>query len=112
LSGVGLPLASVPISIGALTGVRRADAGIASGLINATQQIGGAIGVAVATTVAATFTSHFVTARRGTSAIDGTALTYGFHVAFGVLAAVAVIGALLAAVLLESAPDDRRVVVS
>ena len=50
------------MSIGGLTGVRQADAGIASGLINTTQQIGGAIGVAVATTVATTYTNRFVTA--------------------------------------------------
>jgi EmrB/QacA subfamily drug resistance transporter len=47
ISGVGLALAFVPMSIGALTGVRQSDAGIASGLINTTQQIGGAIGVAL-----------------------------------------------------------------
>jgi hypothetical protein len=50
----------VPISIGGLTGVRQADAGIASGLINTSQQIGGAIGVAAATTIATTFTTRFV----------------------------------------------------
>src|SRR5207247_2090196 len=59
LSGIGLALAFVPISIGGLTGVRQADAGIASGLINTSQQIGGAIGVAAATTIATTFTTRF-----------------------------------------------------
>jgi EmrB/QacA subfamily drug resistance transporter len=49
ISGLGLAFAFVPMAIGALTGVRSADAGIASGLINTNQQIGGAIGVAVAT---------------------------------------------------------------
>src|SRR3954447_21357442 len=56
LSGVGLALAFVPMSIGGLTGVRQSDAGVASGLINTSQQIGGAIGVAAATTIATTFT--------------------------------------------------------
>ena len=60
ISGVGLALAFVPMSIGALTGVQQADAGIASGLINTTQQIGGAVGVALATTIATTFTAHYV----------------------------------------------------
>ena len=64
ISGLGLALAFVPMSIGALTGVRQADAGIASGLINTTQQIGGAIGVALATTIATTFTTHYVNAHR------------------------------------------------
>src|SRR5207237_3787782 len=46
LSGIGLALSFVPVSIGGLTGVRAADAGVASGLITTTQQIGGAIGLA------------------------------------------------------------------
>src|SRR5439155_27118103 len=58
ISGVGLAFAFVPMSIGALTGVRQSDAGIASGLINTNQQIGGAIGVAAATTIATTFTGR------------------------------------------------------
>src|SRR5262249_24147955 len=58
--GPGLALAFVPMSIGALPGVGQSDAGIPSGLINTNQQIGGAIGVALATTIATTFTSHYV----------------------------------------------------
>jgi EmrB/QacA subfamily drug resistance transporter len=106
ISGLGLALAFVPMSIGALTGVREADAGIASGLINTTQQIGGAIGVAVATTVATTFTSRYVDAHAGTDALSGAALTHGFQAAFYVLAALAAFGAVLAAVLLESKPAE------
>src|SRR2546430_12577703 len=60
VSGLGLALVFIPMSIGALTGVRAADAGIASGLINTTQQIGGAIGVAGATTIATTVTTQYV----------------------------------------------------
>ena len=60
LSGIGMAFAFIPLTIGALAGVRRADAGIASGLINTTQQIGGAIGVAAATTISATYTSRYV----------------------------------------------------
>jgi EmrB/QacA subfamily drug resistance transporter len=104
LSGIGLALAFVPMSIGGLTGVREADAGIASGLINTTQQIGGAIGVAVATTIATTYTNRFVTSHPGSSATGGAALTHGFQIAFYVLAGLALLGALLAAVLVESAP--------
>src|SRR6266567_889379 len=50
----GAAFAFIPVSIGALAGVTEHDAGIASGLLNTSQQIGGAIGVAVASTVAAT----------------------------------------------------------
>src|SRR5205814_3294286 len=104
ISGLGLALAFVPMSIGALTGVRQADAGIASGLINTNQQIGGAIGVAAATTIATTFTTHYVDTHVGTSAFGATALTHGFGIAFYVLAGVSALGALLSALLLESNP--------
>ncbi len=109
LSGIGLAMAFVPMSIGGLTGVRQADAGVASGLINTSQQIGGAIGVAAATTIATTYTSHFVVAHPGTAALSGAALTHGFQIAFYVLAAVAVLGAVLAAVLVESKPEELEV---
>jgi EmrB/QacA subfamily drug resistance transporter len=108
ISGLGLALAFVPMSIGALTGVRQADAGVASGLINTNQQIGGAIGVAAATTIATTFTTHYVNAHVGTSAFSGAALTHGFEIAFYVLAAVAALGALLAALMLESRPAEAE----
>jgi EmrB/QacA subfamily drug resistance transporter len=112
ISGLGLALAFVPMSIGALTGVGQSEAGIASGLINTTQQIGGAIGVAVATTIATTFTTHYVDSHVGTSPLGGAALTHGFQIAFYVLAALAGLGALLAAVMLESRPAEPDVVVT
>jgi EmrB/QacA subfamily drug resistance transporter len=102
ISGLGLALAFVPMSIGALTGVRESDAGVASGLINTTQQIGGAIGVAVATTIATTFTAHYVNGHSGVSAFSGPALTHGFEIAFYVLAAIALAGAVLSALMVES----------
>jgi MFS family permease len=104
LSGIGLALAFVPMSIGALTGVRQSEAGVASGLINTSQQIGGAIGVAAATTIATTFTTHYVNAHPGTSALAGSALNHGFQVTFYVLAALAVAGALAAGLLIEAKP--------
>jgi EmrB/QacA subfamily drug resistance transporter len=106
ISGLGLALAFVPMSIGALTGVRSADAGIASGLINTNQQIGGAIGVAAVTTIATTFTAHYVNAHTGTNAFSGAALTHGFEIAFYVLAAIAAVGAIVGVVLLESKPAE------
>jgi MFS family permease len=110
ISGLGLAFSFVPMSIGALAGVRPADAGVASGLINTTQQVGGAIGVAVATTVATTVTAHFVTAHAGSSALGGAALTQGFQAAFYVLAGIAATGALFAALLLERRPTEERTV--
>ncbi|MFN2628980.1 MAG: MFS transporter [Gaiellaceae bacterium] len=104
LSGIGLALAFVPMTIGALAGVQESDAGIASGLINTSQQVGGAIGVAAATTIATTFTGRYVSAHAGASSLGGAALTHGFAIAFYVLAALAAFGAVMAVVLIESKP--------
>jgi EmrB/QacA subfamily drug resistance transporter len=104
ISGLGLALAFVPMSIGALTGVRQSEAGIASGLINTSQQIGGAIGVALATTIATTWTSRYVDSHAGLTASSGAALTHGFQIAFYVLAALAAAGAVLSALMLEPRP--------
>jgi EmrB/QacA subfamily drug resistance transporter len=87
LVGVGIAFAFVPVSIAALAGVQPDEAGLASGLINTAQQIGGAIGVAFASTV---FTSHFdhkpFTPKLLT---DGYALAFWVMVAFGIAAVVA-----------------------
>jgi EmrB/QacA subfamily drug resistance transporter len=104
LSGVGLALTFVPMVIGGLTGVRQADAGVASGLFTTSQQIGGAIGVAAATTIATTFTGHFVNAHPGTTPLSGSALTHGFEITYYVLAGLVVLAAVLSAALIESKP--------
>jgi EmrB/QacA subfamily drug resistance transporter len=109
IGGVGMALVFVPISIGALTGVRDDEAGIASGLLNTSQQIGGAIGVAVASTIAATYTSHYVNAHPGSTAASGPALTHGFAIAFWVLAGIAVAGGVLGALLVESRPRAQEI---
>ena len=101
LSGIGLAFAFVPMSIGALTGVRAEDAGVASGLLNTNQQIGGAIGVAIATTIATTYTSHYLHGHPGLAPLDGAALTHGFQVAFYVLAALAALAAVVSAIMIE-----------
>jgi EmrB/QacA subfamily drug resistance transporter len=93
--GVGIAFAYVPVSIAALAGVAEREAGLASGLINTSQQIGGAVGTAVASTI---FTSHFKSLT-----LDGKslpeALTGGYAWAFWGLAAFGVL-ALVAAMTL------------
>jgi sugar phosphate permease len=101
LSGIGLAFAFVPISIGGLTGVRSDDAGVASGLLNTNQQIGGAIGVAVATTIASTYTGHYLQGHPGVAPLDAAALTHGFQIAFYVLAALAALAAVISAIMIE-----------
>jgi MFS family permease len=112
VGGIGMAFVFVPMSIGALMGVGPRDAGVASGLLNTTQQIGGAIGVAIATTIATTYTSHYATAH-GVGASAPSALTHGFIVAFYVLAAIALAAAVLGPVLIERHPtvdaaDERE----
>ena len=101
VSAVGLAFSFIPLTIAALMGVQAADAGVASGLLNTTQQIGGAVGLAAASTIATTFTAHYVGAHPGASPLGGPALTYGFQVTFYVLAGVAALAAVLAALLIE-----------
>ena len=108
VGGIGLAFVFTPMSIGALAGVSERDAGVASGLLNTTQQIGGAIGVAIATTIATTYTSHYVSAHIGVGASAPAALTHGFQIAFYVLAGIALAGAALAAVLVESHPATEQ----
>jgi EmrB/QacA subfamily drug resistance transporter len=84
VAGAGTAFAFIPVSIAGLAGVEERDAGVASGLLNASQQIGGAIGVAVTSTVAA---SHFTSLVRDGTAIP-TALTGGFTWALWVCGAI------------------------
>jgi MFS family permease len=73
-----------PVSIAALAGVAEHEAGLASGLINTSQQLGGAIGIALASTIAATRTSTELHQGAGPAA----ALTSGFQWAFWACGAI------------------------
>jgi hypothetical protein len=85
--GAGTAFAFVPVSIGGLAGVAEHEAGLASGLINTSQQLGGAIGVAIASTVTAT---HLGTLLGEGKPVD-VALTGGFHWALWVCGAIALL---------------------
>jgi EmrB/QacA subfamily drug resistance transporter len=97
LVGVGLGFSFVPISIAALAGIRPAEAGLASGLFNTSQQIGGALGIALLSTIASTRTSDALAA--GTAL--PSALVHGFTGAFVVGAGIAAIGVLAALTLIR-----------
>ena len=92
LISVGLGFSFVPISIAALAGVQPAEAGLASGLINTSQQIGGALGIAALTAVATSTTDNGIAS--GTAL--PVALTDGFQAAFIGAAGIAIIGILVA----------------
>ena len=65
LGGLGLGFSFVPLTIASLAGVERADAGIASGLVNTSRQIGGALGLAAVSAIAATSTANYADAHPG-----------------------------------------------
>jgi hypothetical protein len=75
ITGAGTAFAFIPVSIGALAGVAESDTGVASGLLNTSQQLGGAIGVAVASTLATTRFHTLI----GHGHPAGVALTDGFE---------------------------------
>jgi EmrB/QacA subfamily drug resistance transporter len=105
LTGLGIGFAFVPISIAALAGVQPAEAGLASGLFNTSQQIGGALGIAALSTIASSQTESALEA--GSAA--PFALVDGFTAAFVAGAVIAALGILAALSLirrdeLESAP--------
>jgi EmrB/QacA subfamily drug resistance transporter len=83
----------------AMSGTPDADAGVASGLVNTTQQVGAALGVAVLSALAAARTGRLLAAGRP----SGAALTGGYHLAFGVGAGLAAAALVLAAVVLRPA---------
>jgi EmrB/QacA subfamily drug resistance transporter len=92
IGGAGLAMSFVPVVIAGLAGVEREEAGVASGLINTTRQIGGAVGLAAVSTIATTY------AHQGTSP---AALTHGFQAAFYVLTGLAILGALISGTLIR-----------
>ena len=89
---VGMGFSFVPISIAALAGVKPSEAGLASGLINTSQQVGGALGIAALSAIATSTTTDKFAA----GAAKATALTDGFQAAFTAGAAVGVVGILVA----------------
>ena len=110
LGGAGMGLAFVPVTILALAGVSRADAGVASGLINTSRQIGGAIGIAGASAIAAAATSRYDGAPNGSV----VSLDHGYQVALVALTGLLLIGAALTGFLIRPetvvAPPDAELI--
>ena len=104
LIGLGLGVSFVAVTIAALQGVGPADAGVASGLVNTSRQIGGAVGLAVVSTIAASYTR-----RSGVQETAAAELTHGFRVSFAVLTVLAIGGAILAGITLRPARRTEAV---
>ena len=101
--GVAIPFSFVPITIAALSGTKPEEAGLASGLINTSQQIGGALGIALLSTIAVSTTDDNVASGSTVPA----ALTDGFVNAFWAGAAIAFAGVLVSIFLVRG--RDLRV---
>jgi len=110
LGGAGMGMSFVPVTIASLSGVERADAGVASGLVNTSRQIGGAVGLAAVSAIAATSSSSFASAN-GVSAASGAALDHGFQTGLYALTGLLVLGLVIAVTLVKPAPAPENEVV-
>jgi predicted MFS family arabinose efflux permease len=101
---IGMGSTFVPLTLVATTGIEAEDAGLASGLFNTFQQVGGALGLAILSSLAASRTSSYLSGLgHGPSPQDQqAALVDGFQLAFTVSAGLMIVGVVLAAVLLRT----------
>jgi EmrB/QacA subfamily drug resistance transporter len=106
LGGAGMGLSFVPVTIASLTGVAPADAGVASGLINTSRQIGGAVGIAAISTIAATSSVNYASSR-SLAPTSGLALDHGFQTGLYALTGLLLLGALIAVTLLRGPTTSR-----
>lgn len=103
---LGMGLAFPALSSTALTAVRPEDSGVASSLLNASQQVGASLGAALLNTIAATATASYIASHGSSFVEQGT--VHGFTVAFAVGAAILVAGAIVSAVLVQSNAKVHR----
>ncbi|MDX6690169.1 MAG: hypothetical protein QOG15_1626 [Solirubrobacteraceae bacterium] len=106
LSSLGMGLALVPATIAAVQGVPAAQSGLASGLLNTSRLVGGALGLAVLSTIASSRTSDAI----ASSVAPARALTEGYSVALELGAGLTLAGALLAVLMLSSRPAAQAAV--
>jgi predicted MFS family arabinose efflux permease len=99
MMAVGLGLVFPTAMNNATLGVRPSDAGVASATVNASQQIGGSLGTALLSTIAASATASYLAGSRPTAALAAQAAVHGYTTAFAWSAAIFAAGAIVAAVL-------------
>jgi len=105
LAGIGLGLAFVPQTIAAMSGVADREAGLASGLINTSQQIGGALGLAVLSSIAFSTVNQLAAEGR----VGPAALTDGYADAFMVGSGIGILGVIATLVLIRSSDSREHV---
>jgi hypothetical protein len=99
----------VTTTIAAVSGVRDAESGLASGLINTSQQIGGALGLAVLATIANSRTDHLTASAGGDPSALTNSLNEGFQAAFLGGALIAALGLVLTLVLIRNRDSRAHV---
>jgi EmrB/QacA subfamily drug resistance transporter len=112
LAAVGLGFAFVPTTIAAVSGIEDREQGLASGLINTSQQIGGALGLAVLSTLATSKTDDVMAGAQGDPAQLPNALVEGFQTAFLGGAVIAAIGFVLTLVMIRNKDSRAHVELS
>ena len=108
IAGVGLGLVFAPATDIAIRGVSAADAGVASALVNATNQIGGSLGIALLSTLSATAANHYLATRQPNPNVVAHAAVHGYATAYWWAAAIFVVGAAIAGLLLHR-PSEHEV---
>jgi MFS family permease len=106
LIGIGAGLSFPSVMTLAMSGVRPEEAGLASGLVNTTLQVGGAIGLAVLATLSTSRTTDLVNSGEGTHA----ALTSGYRLAFLIGAILVAVGIAVALLVIRSGPTPGEAV--
>jgi MFS family permease len=105
LLGVGAGLSFPSLMTLAMSGVTPGEAGLASGLVNTTQQVGGALGLAVLATLSSTRTAHLL----ATHVSHNAALTGGYHLSWVVSASITGAAVILALLVIKSVRPDAAV---
>jgi EmrB/QacA subfamily drug resistance transporter len=103
LVSIGMGMTFVPVTLIATSGIEAGDAGLASGLLNTSQQVGGALGLAILSTLATSKTTSSL--ESGTD--NAHALVDGFHIAYLAGAAFLFAGAVLLALMLKRSDVER-----
>ena len=108
VAGVGVGLVYAPATDFAIRGVEPGDAGVASGLVNATNQVGGSLGLALLSTLAATATRHYLAGKHPNPSVIAHAAVHGYTTGFWWAAGFFAAGALITGLLLHGrAPHPR-----
>ena len=104
LVSLGLGLAFVPMSSTALIGVEPEDAGVASAMVNTTQQVGGSLGIALLNTIAASSAAGYMTSHAGAAVASG--LVHGYTTAFSVSTGLLVVAVMTTIAIVRASRHD------